>query len=222
MFVIKPVGASHTPLVEPVIPCLPTTDQQDRRAPRIEGVEDSHRFAATLDAKFPPGTELSEHLGYEKDGPSGRGTGNNRNGHSGKTVLTEDGAVELAIACQGEKEVLGLWIEQIEDPRFWLKVMNELRTRGVGDILIAVVDGLTGFPDAIATVFRQTAVQTCIVHPIRNFLAFVSWKDRRKLMPDLKAICRAEAAVRLDEFKAYWVSDTRQSCRPGGALGSMS
>ena len=72
--------------------------------------------------------------------------------------------------------------------------MNELRTRGVSDILIAVVDGLTGFPDAIGTVFPQTAVQTCIVHLIRNSLAFVSWKDCKKVMPNLRAIYRAETA----------------------------
>ena len=114
----------------------------------------------------------------------------------------------LAITCEGEKEVLGLWIEQTEGAKFWLKVMNELKTRGVGDILIAVVDGLTGFPDAIAAVFPQTAVQTCIVHLIRDSLAFVSWKDRKKVMPDLRAIYRAEtaeaAAARLDEFEACW------------------
>ena len=263
------------------------------------------------------GAELTDHLGYEKGDPAGRGSGNSRNGHSGKTVLTEDGAVELAvprdrngsfepaivpkgerrldgfddrilslyargmtvreiqahlhelyrvevspdlisrvtdavleevrewqnrpldgvypvvffdalrvkirdeglvrnkavylalaITCEGEKEVLGLWIEQTEGAKFWLKVMNELRTRGVGDILIAVVDGLTGFPDAIGTVFPQAAVQTCIVHLIRNSLAFVSWKDRKTVMPDLRAIYRAEtaeaAAVRLDEFEAAW------------------
>ena len=124
--------------------------------------------------------------------------------------LVRNKAVYLAlgITCQGEKEVLGLWIEQTEGAKFWLKVMNELRTRGVGDILIAVVDGLTGFPDAIAAVFPQTAVQTCIVHLIRNSLAFVSWKDRKRVMPDLKAIYRSEtaetAATRLDEFEAAW------------------
>ena len=114
----------------------------------------------------------------------------------------------LAITCQGEKEVLGLWIENTEGAKFWLKVMNELKTRGTGDILIAIVDGLTGFPDAIGTVFPQTAVQTCIVHLIRNSLAFVSWKDRKKVMPDLRAIYRAKtaeaAAARLDEFEACW------------------
>ena len=265
------------------------------------------------------GAELTDHLGYEKGDPAGRGTGNSRNGHSGKTVLTEEGEVDLAvprdrngtfepaivpkgerrldgfddrilslyargmtvreiqghlhelyrvevsadlisrvtdavleevrdwqnrpldgvypvvffdalrvkirdegmvrnkavylalaITCQGEKEVLGLWIEQTEGAKFWLKVMNELKTRGVGDILIAVVDGLTGFPDAIAAVFPKAAVQTCIVHLIRNSLAFVSWKDRKKVMPDLRAIYRAEtaaaAAARLDEFEATWGS----------------
>ena len=114
----------------------------------------------------------------------------------------------LAITSEGDKEVLGLWIEQTEGAKFWLKVMNELRTRGLHDILIAVVDGLTGFPDAIGTVFPRTTVQTCIVHLIPNSLAFVSWKDRKKVMPDLKAVYRAEsaeaAAARLDEFEARW------------------
>ena len=94
----------------------------------------------------------------------------------------------------GEKEVLGLWIEQTEGAKFWLKVMNELKTRGVNDVLIAVVDGLKGFPEAIGTVFPLTTVQTCIIHLIRNSLAFVSWKDRKLIMPDLKAIYRAETA----------------------------
>lgn len=263
------------------------------------------------------GAELTEHLGYEKGDPAGRGTGNNRNGFSTKTVLTDDGEVEisvprdrtgtfepqlipkgqtrfdgfdekilslyargmtvreiqghltglygidvspdlisrvtdavldevrewqnrpldpvypivffdalrvkirdeglvrnkavyvaLAFNADGEKEVLGLWIEQTEGAKFWLKVVNDLKARGVNDILIAVVDGLKGFPEAITTVFPQTIVQTCIVHLIRNSLAFVSWKDRRAIMPSLKAIYRAEAAdialTRLEEFEAEW------------------
>ncbi len=263
------------------------------------------------------GAELSEHLGYEKGDPAGRGTGNSRNGYSDKTVLSEDGAIDiavprdrtgsfepqivpkgerrldgfddrivslyargmtvreirghlqelygvevspdlisrvtdavldevrewqnrpldpvypvvffdalrvkirdeglvknkavyvaLAITAEGDKEVLGLWIEQSEGAKFWLKVMNELKTRGLSDILIAVVDGLKGFPDAICTVFPHTTVQTCIVHLIRNSLAFVSWKDRKTILPDIKAIYRAEtaeaAAVRLDQFEAKW------------------
>jgi len=263
------------------------------------------------------GAELSAHLGYEKGDAAGRGTGNSRNGYSDKTVLTEDGEVDLAvprdrngtfepvivpkgerrfdgfddrivslyargmtvreirghlrelygvevspdlisrvtdavleevrewqnrpldavypvvffdalrvkirdeglvrnkavyvalaITCEGEKEVLGLWIERTEGAKFWLKVMNELRTRGLADILIAVVDGLGGFPEAIGTVFPRTTVQTCIVHLIRNSLAFVSWKDRKRILPDIRAIYRAEtaeaAAARLDEFEARW------------------
>ena len=263
------------------------------------------------------GAELTEHLGYEKGDPAGRGSGNSRNGTSSKTLLTEDGEVEisvprdragsfeprliakgqtrfdgfddkilslyargmtvreiqghlaelygadvspdlisrvtdavldevrewqnrpldpvypviffdalrvkirdeglvknkavyvaLAFNTGGEKEVLGLWIEQTEGAKFWLKVMNELKVRGVNDILIAVVDGLKGFPAAITTVFPQTLVQTCIVHLIRNSLAFVTWKDRKTIMPWIKAIYQAEnadmALVRLDGFEAGW------------------
>jgi putative transposase len=87
-------------------------------------------------------------------------------------------------------------------------VVNELKARGVNDILIAVVDGLKGFPEAITSVFPQTVVQTCIVHLIRNSLAFVSWKDRKAILPSIKAIYRAEnadmALVRLEEFEAEW------------------
>ena len=263
------------------------------------------------------GGELTHHLGYEKHDPAGRGSGNSRNGHSSKTVLTEDGELDLSIprdragtfepqlvpkgvtrlegfddkiislyargltvreiqghlreiygtevspdlisrvtdavleevkewqarpldACypivffdalrvkirdeglvrskavyvalaldaEGHKHVLGLWIEQTEGAKFWLKVMNDLKTRGVGDILIAVVDGLKGFPEAIGAAFPETTVQTCIVHLIRNSLAFVSWKDRKQIMPDLKAIYRAETAEaaldRLAEFEGKW------------------
>jgi putative transposase len=263
------------------------------------------------------GAELSDHLGYEKGDPAGRGSGNSRNGHSVKTVLSEDGAIEiavprdrngtfeprlvpkgqrridgfderiislyarglsvreiqahleemygvevspdlisrvtdavledvrdwqsrpldavypvvffdalrvkirdeglvrnkavyiaLAITGEGDKEVLGLWIEQTEGAKFWLKVMNELKTRGVQDVLIAVVDGLKGFPEAIGASFPQTIVQTCIVHLIRNSLAFVSWKDRKAVLPGLRAIYRADTAeaalVELEAFEAEW------------------
>jgi putative transposase len=116
--------------------------------------------------------------------------------------------VALALDTEGQKHVLGLWIEQTEGAKFWLKVMNELKTRGLNDILIAVVDGLKGFPEAIAAVYPETLVQTCIVHLIRNSLAFVSWADRKAIMPDLKAIygaANAEAALeRLDAFEAKW------------------
>jgi putative transposase len=263
------------------------------------------------------GAELTHHLGYEKGDPAGRGSGNSRNGTSPKTILTEDGEVEisvprdraghfepqliakgqthfdgfddkilslyargmtvreiqghlaelyaidvspdlisrvtdavldevrewqsrpldpvypvvffdalrvkirdeglvknkavyvaLALNTNGEKEVLGLWVEQTEGAKFWLKVVNELKARGVNDILIAVVDGLKGFPEAITTVFPQTIVQTCIVHLIRNSLAFVTWKDRKAIMPSIKAIYQAEnadtALIRLEDFEDEW------------------
>jgi putative transposase len=116
--------------------------------------------------------------------------------------------VALALDAEGQKHVLGLWIEQTEGAKFWLKVMNELKTRGLNDILIAVVDGLKGFPEAIGAVYPETMVQTCIVHLIRNSLAFVSWADRKAIMPDLKAIygaANAGAALqRLDGFETKW------------------
>jgi putative transposase len=263
------------------------------------------------------GAELTDHLGYEKGDLSARGKGNSRNGTSSKTILTDDGEVEIAIPRDragsfepqliakgqtrfsgfdekilslyargmtvreiqghlaelyatdvspdlisrvtdavlgevrewqnrpldpvypvvffdalrvkirdeglvknkavyvalalnpaGEKQVLGLWIEQSEGAKFWLKVVNELKARGVNDILIAVVDGLKGFPEAITSVFPQTVVQTCVVHLIRNSLAFVAWKERKAILPAIKAIYRAEnadmALLRLEEFEAAW------------------
>ncbi len=261
--------------------------------------------------------ELTHHLGYSKGDVAGRKTGNSRNGHSKKTMLGEDGEIDLAIprdrtgtfepklipkgerrfdgfddkvislyargltvreirghlheiygvdvspdlisrvtdavldevkewqSCpldpvypivffdalrvkvrdegtvknkavyvalahdmEGQKHVLGLWIEQNEGAKFWLKVMNDLSVRGVGDILIAAVDGLKGFPEAIGAVFPEAMVQTCIVHLIRSSMAYVSWKDRKAIIPDLKAIYRAEnveaALDRLADFEAIW------------------
>jgi putative transposase len=118
------------------------------------------------------------------------------------------GMVPACLNPSGEKDVLGLWIEQTESAKFWLKVMNDLKARGLNDILIAVVDGLKGFPEAITSVFPQTLVQTCIVHLIRNSLSFVTWKDRKAILPSIKAIYRAEnadqALVRLEQFEAEW------------------
>src|SRR6201989_2401780 len=102
--------------------------------------------------------------------------------------------IALGIRPDGTKEILGIWIEQTEGAKFWLRVMSELKTRGIGDILIAVVDGLKGFPEAINAVFPQTVIQTCIVHLIRHSLDFVSWKDRKLVIPALKAIYRAKDA----------------------------
>lgn len=116
--------------------------------------------------------------------------------------------VALALDAEGQKHVLGLWIEQTEGAKFWLKVMNDLKARGLHDILIAVVDGLKGFPEAIGAVYPETLVQTCIVHLIRNSLAFVSWKDRKSVVSGLKMIYRAGnaelALEQLDAFEAEW------------------
>ena len=90
--------------------------------------------------------------------------------------------------------MLGIWIEQNEGAKFWLKVMNELRNRGVEDILIGVVDGLKGFPEAITTVFSLASVQICIVHLSRYCLSFCGWKERQVVARELKAIYRAETA----------------------------
>ena len=110
--------------------------------------------------------------------------------------LVRNKAVYLAlgVAADGTKDILGLWIETSEGAKFWLKVMNELKARSVEDILIAVVDGLKGFPEAIEAVFPQAAVQTCIVHLIRNSLDFASWKDRKPIVAELRKIYRAADA----------------------------
>lgn len=103
-------------------------------------------------------------------------------------------AVYIALGIQpyGTKEVLGIWIEQTEGAKFWLRVMNELKNRGITDILIAVVDGLKGFPEAINAVFPEAIVQTCIVHLIRNSMSFASWKDRKLIAQALRSVYRAE------------------------------
>jgi len=103
--------------------------------------------------------------------------------------------VALGVRADGTKEVLGLWLEQNEGAKFWLRVMNEMKNRGVGDILIAVVDGLKGFPEAITAVFPDATVQTCIVHLLRQSLAFVSYKDRKAVAAALKTVYRASDAV---------------------------
>jgi putative transposase len=103
--------------------------------------------------------------------------------------------VALGVRPDGTKEILGLWLEQNEGAKFWLRVMNELRNRGVEDILIAVVDGLKGFPEAIRAVFPEATIQTCIVHLLRHSLDFVSYKDRKAVGGALKDIYRAVDAT---------------------------
>lgn len=114
--------------------------------------------------------------------------------------------IALGVRADGGKEVLGMWIEQSEGAKFWLRVMGELKSRGVEDIMLAVVDGLKGFPEAIISVFPDAIVQTCIVHLVRNSLNFVSYTDRKQIAAALKAIYRATDAAsaerELDAFEA--------------------
>jgi putative transposase len=125
--------------------------------------------------------------------------------------LVRNKAVHIALGVRhdGGKEILGLWLEQNEGAKFWLRVMNELRNRGVDDILLAVVDGLKGFPEAITAVFPEATVQTCVVHLLRGSLDFVSYKDRKVVAGALKDIYRAvdapAAEVALGTFEAgFW------------------
>jgi transposase-like protein len=120
------------------------------------------------------------------------------------TVKNKAVYLALGIRADGVKEVLGLWIEQTEGAKFWLKVFNELKNRGLDDILIAIVDGLRGFPEAIEAVYPLAQIQTCIVHLIRNSTTLAAWKDRKELAAALKPIYQAAnadaAAQALDEF----------------------
>ena len=114
----------------------------------------------------------------------------------------------LGVNTEGKKELLGMWIEQTEGAKFWLKVLTELKNRGLNDILIACVDGLKGFEEAIHTVFPKTEVQLCIVHMVRNSLKYVSYKDRKAVAADLRLIYNAvteeEASLNLANFKEKW------------------
>src|SRR6478736_2627200 len=113
----------------------------------------------------------------------------------GGTVKNKAVYLALGIDRHGSKDVLGMWIEESEGAKFWLRVFNELRNRGLQDILIAVVDGLRGFPDAIEAVFPHAQIQTCVVHLLRNSMDQVSWKDRKALAAALKPIYQAPDAL---------------------------
>ena len=117
----------------------------------------------------------------------------------------------LGIDLTGNKQLLGLWIAQTEGAKFWLQVVTELKNRGVQDIFIACVDGLKGFPEAIESVYPQTAVQLCVVHMVRHSLNYVSWKMRKAVAADLRSVYAAttlEAArAALDAFEQQWGSD---------------
>jgi transposase-like protein len=116
--------------------------------------------------------------------------------------------IAIGIGTDGIKDVLGMWVGENESAKFWMSVMNSLKNRGVSDILIACVDGLTGFPDAIGAVFPDTEIQRCIIHQIRNNTRFVSYKDIKILMADLKkvytAVDESTALYELDGFEEKW------------------
>ena len=125
-----------------------------------------------------------------------------------KQVINKSIFLALGVNLEGHKDLLGLWIAENEGAKFWLNVLTELQNRGVKDILIACVDGLKGFPDAINAVYPDTRIQLCIVHMVRNSVKFVPWKDYKPVTADLKQIYQSvteeEALKALDAFSERW------------------
>lgn len=131
-----------------------------------------------------------------------------RDAERGGRVVKKAVYLALGINLSGEKELLGMWIGESEGAKFWLGVLTELKNRGLEDVFIFCVDGLTGFEEAIEAAYARSVVQLCIVHMVRNSLRFVSWKDRKAVAAGLKAIYRAatvdEAARQLERFRTEW------------------
>jgi len=125
-----------------------------------------------------------------------------------RRVINKAVYLALGVNMEGHKELLGMWLSENEGAKFWLNVLTELQNRGVKDILIACVDGLKGFPDAINTVYPETQIQLCIVHMVRNSIKYVPWKDYKPVTADLKQIYQAtteeEALLALDRFSDRW------------------
>ena len=125
-----------------------------------------------------------------------------------KQVINKAIYLALGVNMEGHKELLGMWLSENEGAKFWLNVLTELQNRGVKDVLIACVDGLKGFPDAINTAFPDTCIQLCIVHMVRNSLRYVPWKDYKAVTADLKKIYQSvteeEALLALDQFSQHW------------------
>jgi putative transposase len=125
-----------------------------------------------------------------------------------RSVRTRACYLAIGVSCQGEREVLGIWWQETEGAKFWLAVLNDMHHRGVEDVLVACVDGLTGFPEAIEAVFPAAWVQTCIVHQIRNSMRFVAYQDRKRVAAELKPVYRAinadASAHALDTFDDKW------------------
>jgi putative transposase len=116
----------------------------------------------------------------------------------------------IGVNLEGDRDVLGMWFQRTEGAKFWLQVLTDLKTRGVQDVLVCCVDGLTGFPEAIEAVYPQAWVQTCLVHLVRSSLRFVPYKDKRKVAADLKKIYTAvdrdrdHAESELERFAETW------------------
>ena len=125
-----------------------------------------------------------------------------------KQVINKAIYLALGVNMEGHKELLGMWLSENEGAKFWLSVLTELHNRGVKDILIACVDGLKGFPEAINSVYPETQIQLCIVHMVRNSLKYVPWKDYKAVTTDLKAIYQSrteeQALQELEKFSGQW------------------
>lgn len=125
-----------------------------------------------------------------------------------KRIINKSVYLALAVNMDGKKELLGIWISENEGSKFWLGILTELKNRGIQEIFIACVDGLTGFPDAINVVFPKTKVQLCIVHMVRNSVKYVSYKDLKAVTADLKRIYQSitdeEAEHELEQFAMKW------------------
>ncbi len=134
-----------------------------------------------------------------------------------RKVINKAVYLALGVNMEGHKELLGMWLSESEGAKFWLGVLTELQNRGVKDILIACVDGLKGFPDAINSVYPNTQIQLCIVHMVRNSVKYVPWKDYKPVTADLKKIYQAsteeEALLALDDFSEKWADQYPQISR---------
>lgn len=132
----------------------------------------------------------------------------NVKGRDNNTVINKAVYLAIAVNMEGRKELLGIWIEKSEGAKFWMQIVNELKTRGVEQIYVACVDGLKGFPEAINNVFPRTMVQLCIVHMVRNSVKYVSYKDLKEVVRDLKKIYTSateeNADLALRDFAAKW------------------
>ena len=134
--------------------------------------------------------------------------------------------VAIAVNLEGERDVLGIWFQKTEGAKFWMQVLTELKQRGLADVLIFCVDGVTGFPEAIEATFPHSTVQTCLVHQVRLSLKFVSYKDRKHVAADLRQIYTAAsqdaAADELERFAEKWDGRYRRSAKAGSSAGSRS